>query len=201
MARAKRIPIVLFPEPGKRVGQAGSKSAKTGRVSSKAKFTASLEADASWIVYVDSRDLCMLTGEPVLKHIKDSIRRDVNPETGAPNPTEIRRADGEYVPRKVNGNEMASHVTRTVTDSTRRWGPGGKKIAQDRTRLKVYFNSRKYAALNKRDSNRTGKNRAVYLGLGGKLSRHLANGTTQWMDGVLAGDKFEKDTLSRARGQ
>jgi hypothetical protein len=177
----------------------------------KGSWSAEFVPSEEWAIYCNSRDLQAVVGTEIFKHLRSSIKGNRDPETGKQHrKVQADTAHGrqrEHVGwmlgsranTGIDTDEMASHLRRTITDSTRRWGAGGKRISQARTRMKFYFADRKYAAINKIDLRRKGKDRIVWLGVGGSVSRKIAPAIEKWMDIMLAGQQFDKDTGQRAR--
>jgi hypothetical protein len=208
MPRGKVKPVTIFRDPkSTRGGSRVVGQVKRGR-KMKGSWSASFEPSKEWEIYCNSRDLQAVVGTVIFKHLRSSIKGDRNPETGRrhkrfASDTAIARQRAHVAKSRGDGkidlDEMANSLRRTITDSTRRWGAGGKRISQSRTRMKFYFADRKYAAINKTDSTRKGKDRRIWLGVGGSVGSKIAPAIEKWLDVVLEGQRFDRDTGQRAR--
>lgn len=155
-------------------------------------------------MFVDSRHLGAEVGDGMIKHFRSTIGRDVNPETGQRNPRTFQTKSGRWLERPADRpGFMLKHLTRTITHSEGRWmGKGGRQvISLHRTNMRFYFNSLQANAINKYDSDRKGKGRAVYLGTGGQVQRIIGYRVGRWLDLVVAGKKPRDDSRARALGK
>lgn len=198
--RNKPITIWRRTEGGARVGTSALVSRRTQRFKTRSKFTVAFEPKEDWDVFLDSRHLNRRIGDRLRKHYLRSIRDDRNPETGQANPVTYRTESGRWRERsKSIGRVMAGALRRTITTSEASWGGGAKRISLARTRMKFYFADPKAAAVNKFDSTRK-HNRAYYLGTGGKVRPLFDQEIGKWMDLVLDGHEFPRDTKTDAWG-
>jgi len=151
-----------------------------------------------------------IVGTSVFGHLKKSIAADENPETGAAHPKtlHVKSKDGRRRTRDrdVDTKAMARALRRTV--SSHKWRPGrnfgGWVRTQAKTRVNFYFVAdsdpfNRWNALNKRDSTRKGRNRIIWLGVGGNTAKLIRPAIAKWADIALEGRKFDADTKQKAR--
>ena len=206
---AKRTkPIAIFDDPKKSAGgtrQIGRSTRGKGN-----KWGASFVPNKKWEVYINSRDLQAMVGSPLFRHIKAAVAAGRSPETGRRHPkpardtaasrhrSNVASVSGSHTD-KIGPEYMARHLTRTITNSSKRWGGGFKRLGQGRSRMKFYFADKTAAAVNKADSNRKGKEQAVWLGLGGSAGNKFGAAIGRWADATLDGKNFARDTRHAAR--
>ena len=195
--RRQSITILGAEGRGGRVSES-FKRTRSGR-RGKSSFSVSLKME-NWTVDMDSRDLNAIVGTEIYRHLKKAIAADQDPETGKAHPKWLPDRHGGLRKRTVDTAAMAGAFRRTITDSERRWGPGGKKISHERTRMKFYFADRTYASINKTDSNRKGANRIIWISVGGRVGTMISPAIAKWMDVALEGKRFAKDTRRDAWG-
>ena len=179
--------------------QQGSQSIKSGKVRRSSRFSATLEVKEDWDIFIDSRNLAAEIGDGLMRHFSSTVRRDVNPETGRKNPKYYITDDGRIEERN-NAAEMAKYLRRTNMNTTGRYASGWR-VNTFKSRTIYYFKDVKASMRNKRESNRRGDGQAIWLGLGGVSQGIIANRVTEWMEKVIEGEEFRKDTEARAWGR
>ena len=204
----KTKPIVILGD--EKSGAGGSRQIGRSGRGKKNKWGAAFVPSKKWEVYINSRDLQAVVGSPLFRHIKAAVAAGRSPETGRAHPRLARDTAASRHranPINVSGGRhenygpayMAKHLTRTVTNSSKRWGGGFKRLGQGRSRMKFYFADKTAAAINKADANRKGKYQALWLGLGGSAGGKFGPAIGRWADAALDGKNFDRDTRQKAR--
>ena len=205
MAKRNR-PITVWrkSKKGGRIGNRAFISNKTGRLRKSNRFTAEFVTDRDFDLYLDSRHLQKKIGDTLKPYFERCIMADVHPENGQANPLTYRTKGGQWRQRDTSNAQkryMVRNLHRTIVSTNTSWGGGGKRISYARTRMKFYFDEPNARLRNYYDRWRS-RDRAFYLGLGGRVRPMIDKKVGEWMDLVIEGHRFQwpPDSKSDAWG-